>query len=182
MSNISEFKAQMTSGGARPNQFRVFITFPAGVNNASLVGQKLQFLCKTASLPASKVGDTEIKYRGRQVHFAGERDFQPWEVTVYCDNDFVVREAFENWAFAIQSTDSTSGTQSPSAYQVDMTVQQLDRMDRVVKEYTFHDAWPSEIGNIALDWDQNNSIETFNVTFTYNFWTSNGVSNRVLDQ
>ncbi len=180
MANISDFKAQMTHGGARANQFRVLINLPAALGQQD-VSRSLQFLCKSSSLPSSSIGDTMVDFRGRKVHFAGERTFEPWDVTVYCDNDFRVRNAFENWAFAIQSTDATTGTQTPSAYQVDMTVQQLDRMDRVVKEYTFHDAWPESIGAISLDWSTNDQIETFDVKFIYNFWTSPEVISKPLD-
>jgi hypothetical protein len=53
-----------------------------------------------------------------------------------------------------------------------MQVFQLDRNDNVVKEYSFKDAWPMNIGAIQLSWDANNEIETFPVTFQYNYWTS----------
>lgn len=180
MANIADFKAQMTSGGARPNQFRVFINFPAGLGDIA-TAQSLQFLCKATSLPSSTIGSADVDFRGRKVHFAGERTFEPWNVTVYCDNDFKVRNAFERWSFAIQSTDATDGTQTPDRYQVDMRVQHLDRMDRVVKEYTFHDAWPSNIGAIQLDWGSNDTIETFECTFQHNYWTSPGIESPPLD-
>jgi len=181
MAKISEFKAQMVQGGARPNQFRVIVNFPTGIINGTTVAQKLQFLCHASKLPASTIENIPISFRGRPVNFAGERTYAPWNVSIYCDNDFVVRNAFENWAHAIQNTNSTSGTQQPAKYQVDMTVQQLDRMDRVVKQYDFHDVWPSEVGEIALDWSSNGQIETFDVQFQYNFWDSPDIQNGTLD-
>lgn len=172
MADISAFKAQMIQGGARSNQFRVEITFPAIVPNGALAGQKLQFLAKAAQLPQSSVADVNVMYRGRPVHFAGEREFQPWSIEVYNDNDFVVRNAFEAWIDTIQDAESTNGLQAPNLYQVDMSVIQTDRNDREVKRYTFKDAWPTEVGQIALDWDSNNQIEVFPVTFQYNYWVS----------
>lgn len=172
MASIAEFKAQMITGGARPNQFRVQITFPSIVPNGSLAGSKLQFLAKSSSLPSSTLADVGVMYRGRPVHFAGEREFSPWNIEVYNDNDFVVRNAFEAWVDTIQNAESTNGTLSPLLYQIDMQVQQLDRNDRIVKEYTFHDAWPVDVGQIGLDWEANNQIETFPVTFQYNNWVS----------
>ncbi len=175
MSQISQFKAQMINGGARPNQFMVQIQFPTIVpmgTSGGQAGQKLQFLAKSASLPSSTVADVAVSFRGRPVHFAGERDFQPWSIEVYNDNDFIVRNAFESWVDTIQNSESTNGTQNPNLYQVDMQVLQMDRNDRVVKEYTFKDAWPQEVGMIGLDWEANNQIEIFPVTFQYNYWTS----------
>lgn len=172
MADISAFKAQMITGGARANQFRVEISFPAIVPNGALAGQKLQFLAKSTSLPASTLSDVAVMYRGRPVHFAGEREFAPWSIDVYNDNDFGVRNAFEAWVDSIQNAENTNGIQAPALYQVDMSVIQTDRNDLPVKKYTFKDAWPMEIGTIALDWEQNNQIEIFPVTFQYNYWMS----------
>ena len=172
MANINEFKTRMTGGGARANQFQISISRPPmGLLNGSL--DNLRFLAKSASLPASTVADIPVNFRGREVHFAGERSFQPWSIEVYNDIDFSVRNAFESWIDSIQNAESTNGTLNPSSYQVDMTVSQLDRNDQIVKTYTFFDAWPTNIGAIQLDWDANNAIELFQVDFSYNYWTSN---------
>lgn len=162
----------MLQGGARPNQFKVHITFPSLITAGTLAGQKLQFLAKSASLPSSTVADVPVSFRGRPVHFAGEREFQPWSIEVYNDNDFMVRNAFESWVDTIQNAETTGGAANPLLYQVDMEVIQLDRHDRPVKSYVFRDAWPMDVGQIALDWDANNTIETFPVTFQYNYWYS----------
>ena len=178
IANISDFKAQLATSGARGNQFRVQITFPSIIPNAALAGQKLQFLAKSAQLPSSTVGDIQVMYRGRPVHFAGEREFEPWSIEVYNDNDFIVRNAFESWVDTMANSDTTHGAMYTQIYQVDMQVQQLDRNDQIVKEYTFHDAFPISVGQIQLDWDSSNQIEIFPVTFQYNYFTSetgNGV-------
>ena len=98
-------------------------------------------------------------YQGRPVHLAGEREFEPWSIEVYNDNDFIVRNAFESWVNTMANSDTTHGAMYTSLYQVDMQVHQLDRNDQIVKEYTFHDAFPLQVGQIQLDWDANNQIE-----------------------
>jgi hypothetical protein len=106
------------------------------------------------------------------VKFAGERTFQSWTITLYNDNDFVVRDAFENWVNAMSRAESTNGTLLPSAYQVDMEVYQLDRNDKQLKKYIFRDAFPTNVSDIPLSWDANNQIQEYSVTFEYNFWES----------
>lgn len=171
MAGIADFKANMKFGGARNNQFRVIATLPQGlVGSAQVAGQRVQFMAKAASIPASSIADVEVMYRGRPVHFAGERTFQPWNITIYNDNDFVVRNAFEEWVNGIGDAASTTGVLTPAEYQTDLEVQQLSRNDEVLKSYRFFDAYPVEVGDIQLSWDQNNSIQEFNVTFVYNFW------------
>lgn len=174
MATIGQFKANMQGGGARPNQFRVQLTFPAWVG--SIAWQAIgagEFLCRAASLPASILEDITTMYRGRPVHFAGERTFQPWTVAVYNDNDFLIRRTLERWSDGIAQFDATNGRLATLDYQVQMNVQQLDRNDAIVKEYTFYDAYPVVVGPIQLAFDQNNQIEEFEVEFVYNYFTTN---------
>jgi hypothetical protein len=173
MAQISDFKAQMIGGGARPNQFRVELAFPSYVQAGALVGLNSQFLCKAAQLPASTIENMQVMYRGRPVNFAGERSFQPWNISVYNDTTFSIRNAMEVWSDGVLNMGQTNGRVNPRDYQVDLLVHQMDRNGATVKTYKFIDAYPTEIGPIGLDYEINNQIEMFEVSFTYNYWTSN---------
>jgi len=177
MANISDFKAQLTGGGARANQFRVELAFPSYVSAGPIVGLKTQFLCKSAQLPGSTIDNVPLQYRGRAVNIAGERTFAPWTISVYNDTDFAIRNSMEQWSNGVQNYTTSNGRVNPRDYQVDLNVHQLDRNGAIVKTYTFIDAYPTEIGAIALDFDTSNAVEIFDVTFTYNYWTSNTSTN-----
>ena len=172
MANIADFKAQMIGGGARPNQFRVELTFPSYVTLGVVAGARAQFLCKAAQLPASTIETLPVLYRGRPVNFAGERTFQPWTVTIYNDTTFGIRNALEQWQSGIQNYNTTNGRINPTEYQVDLSVHQLDRNGATIKSYKFVDAFPTTISAIGLDYEQQNAIEQFDVEFQYNFFTS----------
>ena len=175
MATISAFKAQMQGGGARPNQFRVELTFPGGATGAAAAGGAAQFLCKSAVLPASTMEDITSFYRGRPVHFAGERSFTPWTVSILNDTNFLIRNVMESWHNLTLNYTATNGAMRPGDYQVDMSVHQLDRNDNIIKTYRFFDAYPIEVGQITLDFEANNQIEQFDVTFQYNYFTASGV-------
>ena len=179
MANIADFKAQMIGGGARPNQFYVQLTFPSYVGLGVVAGQQAQFLCRSAQLPASTIEPITTLYRGRPVQFAGERTFAPWTVSIYNDTTFNIRNALEVWQNGIQNYNTTQGKTSPTEYQVDLSVYQLDRSGAIIKSYKFIDAMPVNIGPIQLDFDQQNQIEQFDVEFTYNYFTSNTTSGAV---
>ena len=172
MANIADFKAQMIGGGARPNQFRVELTFPSYVTLGVVAGARAQFLCKAAQLPASTIETLPVLYRGRPVNFAGERTFQPWTVTIYNDTTFGIRNALEQWQSGIQNYNTTNGRVNPTDYQVDLIVHQLDRNGAIIKSYKFVDAFPTTISAVGLDYEQQNAIEQFDVEFQYNFFTS----------
>jgi hypothetical protein len=173
MTTISDFKAQLRQGGARSNQFTVELTFPA-IANANGAARAASFLCNATTLPAVTVANIPLVYRGRPVNFAGEREFAAWSITVINDGDFLIRNAFENWSNAIANFNATNGLQNPLDYQVDMRVIQLDRNGAQLKAYKFKDAYPTEIGSIGLSY-ANPEIQTFEVTFQYNFYEPENV-------
>jgi hypothetical protein len=92
---------------------------------------------------------------------------------VYNDNTFAIRNAMEVWSDGALNMNQTNGRVNPRDYQVDLLVHQMDRNGATVKSYRFADAYPTEIGAITLDYEQNTQIEMFDITFNYNYWTSN---------
>ena len=149
------------------------MAFPSYVTGGRVAAVQGQFLCKAAQLPASTLENLPIQYRGRAVNFAAERTFAPWTVTVYNDTEFGIRNAIERWQNGIQEYATTEGRTNPNDYQADLLVTQLDRNGAGVKQYKFVDAFPLSIGIVQLDYDTTNAIETFDVEFQYNFFTSN---------
>ncbi|MDD4242762.1 MAG: phage tail protein [Bacilli bacterium] len=174
IANISAFKSQL-QGGARPNQFSVEVSFPSGVANVWTAVAPLQasFLVHAASIPPSSVAPANAPYRGRDVYLAGERTFPPWTISVYNTETFSLRNAFESWSEAINSNTDNTGITAPSQYQADLAVVQYDRNNLALKSYKFVDAFPLDVGPIELEYSKNNVVESFQVTFAYQYWVSN---------
>ncbi len=180
---IDNFKANLTGGGARSNQFEVVMNFPAGTQQSG-VQEEFRYLCKATSLPATSVGVAEVMYRGRKLNLAGDRTFEDWTTTIYSDSDFKIRNSIEIWAQLpdqlgrsgdnIEDPRETGGT---AAYQSSATVYQLDRTGKKIRAYTFHGLWPSEVSSIELDWETNDAVETFDVTWKYNYFTIDNKGN-----
>ena len=169
MADINAFKSKMLKGGARSNQFTVAVTPPTGL--AYLTLSDLPFFAKSATLPSSRISTVTAMYRGRAVHFAGEREFEPWTIEIYSDVGHGIRTMFETWVQIMQNADSTGGLMAPEDYQGAMNVWQLDRSGESTKGYLFNKAFPTEVSPIQLSWEDNNQIETFQVTFMYDYWT-----------
>ena len=73
---------------------------------------------------------------------------------------------------AIANNADAGGVQNPELYFADLKVEQFDRDERVIKTYTFKDAWPSAISPIELSYSDDN-IERFTIEWQYQYWTSN---------
>lgn len=175
--NISQFKsAGLVYGGARPALFQV--KFPstvqgiAGISADSL--RKAPLVCRAAELPASQIGSVEVGYFGRKIKLAGDRTFGDWTVTVMNDEDFGIRSMMEKWSNAINR--HISNVRDPTliteelGYKADLDVEQFSKAGGLIRSYRIVGAYPTNISAIALDWDNQNQIETFQVTFAYDYW------------
>lgn len=161
---VQNFKDALKNGGARPNQFRVDLQVPSGVTKPD---SDQQLLVTGAALPASTVNPVITQFRGREVKFAGERIYDPWTITIINDNDFSLREPFEEWMDKINKHSDNSGAIGWNDYQVDLRVVHLDRNEGEIATYELFDAFPINMSEIALQYAQNDIIEEFTVTFQY---------------
>jgi len=168
---INEFIANFQGGGARPNLYR--ISFTKFMDNP----QKTSFMCKAASLPPSTMGVADVSYMGRKIKIAGDKTFEPWTVTIYEDTDFVSKSSFERWSALMNTHESNVGSTNPNDYYSDIIVEQLDRDGgKVLYTYTIKNAFPTEVGEISLGYAENDTVEEFQVTFEYNYWFSDTIS------
>lgn len=162
--NISSFKNQLLNGGARPNQFLVTLNWPAAVGNP---GGDHNLLVSSAALPASTISPTIVQYRGREVKFAGERVFDPWQVSILNDTDMTLRSYFEKWSNLFNNYENNGGLTAPGGYMVDLIVQQLDRNDEIIRTYDLRGAFPINVSEVSLSYSANDLISEFSVTFAY---------------
>jgi hypothetical protein len=165
--NISEFTSNLAGDGARPNLFDV---------NVSVFDQKLTFTCKAAQLPGSTIGTVPVFYFGREVKFAGNRSFPEWTITVINDEDFSVRNQLESWMNSINSHEGNLAENLWQSYTFDADVNQYGKDGALIKTYTFKNMFPTDISPIDLDWSSNDAMEEFQVTFAYQYWTSDSAA------
>jgi len=173
--NVAEFRANMIGDGARPNLFKVSLTFPTIVSNALVVGQKTTFMAKTAQLPGSTVNSFPLYYFGRELKFAGNRTFTDWTLQIINDEDFLIRNALESWMNSINSHVSNvrnAGAVNPANYSVDAEVTQYGKAGQELKKYKFVGLFPVDVAPIDLDWGSNDSIEEYAATFAFQYWES----------
>ena len=166
---VDDMKAKLVGGGARPNLFKVTMAFPSYVTaDVSLAS----YMCKSASLPASTIAPIPVPFRGRQLQIAGDRTFEPWNITVINDTDFNVRNSFEQWMNGINQHEENTGLTQPSSYMADMIVAQLDKDGTSKKTYNIRGTFPTNLGAIEVSYEQENVIEEFTVELQVQYWES----------
>lgn len=171
--NIQEIRSQLALGGARNSLFQVQIANPA--NGAGDV--KVPFMVKAAQIPAATLGMIEVPYFGRKIKIAGDRTFAEWTVTVINDEDFLIRNAMEQWMHSINSHAGNIrefGSASPLLYKSNAQITQFSKTGVPIREYTFNGMFPTEVSTIEMAWETTDAIEEFTVTFQYDFWEVSG--------
>lgn len=171
--NVNEIRSQLTLGGARGALFQVAFTNPAN----SIADIKVPFLVRSAALPASELGTIEVPYFGRKVKLAGDRTFGDWSVTVINDEDFLIRNAMEEWSNTINSLQTnlrSFGSAAPLLYKSTAEVTQFSKTGVPLRVYKFNGIFPTSISAIDLNWADTDSIEEFQVSFQYDWWEVSG--------
>lgn len=173
MFDINEIRSQMVLGGARPTNFMVTITNPVN----AVADVKVPFMVRASEIPESTLGTIQVPYFGRKIKLAGNRVFQPWTVVVMNDEDFLIRNAIEQWSSEINSNRgniSGFGTASPLLYKSQAQVVQYSKTGVPIRTYQFNGIWPSQIAPMPVDWNATDAIEEFQVVFEYDWWEISG--------
>ena len=173
--NINEIRSNLALGGQRPTLFQVEMTNPA--NSAGDI--KTPFLVRASQVPASTLGFIEIPYFGRKVKIAGDRTFAEWNVTVMNDEDFLIRNAIEEWMNEINSHLGNVrgfGSAADLNYKSTAEVTQFSKTGVPLRKYKFNGIFPVNLTEMEVDWNATDLIQEFQVTFQYDWWEISGGS------
>ena len=179
--DINVFKQNgLVLGGARPSLFEVSFSSGAGADVtgglttlnsivAPRLNQKISFLCQASSIPASTVGVIEVPYFGRKIKISGDRTFADWSVTILNDEDFSLRDMFEKWLNRLNTHETNLRLEN--RYKVDAYIRQFSKNGETIREYRMVGLFPLEVSAMEVDWEASNRVQTFNVSFAYDYWT-----------
>ena len=171
--NINEIKSQMLFDGARPALFQVTIQNPAN----SVADIKVPFMCEATAIPQAELGTVQVPYFGRMIKLAGDRTYADWNVTIINDEDFLIRNAMEEWSNKIntfQGNIRAFGSASPLLYKSQAQVVQYSKTGVPIRTYQFNGIYPTLVSDIQLSWASQNEIERFQVTFAVDYWEVSG--------
>ena len=147
---------------ARPNLFEVEIPY---------LGQTFSLKCKAAPLPPANVDKIPVSYQNRKYNVAGDRTYDDWTVTIYGDDKHETRQKILDWQALAHGQGNEITGSTPAQYKKIAVVRQFGRDGKTItKEHTIHGLWPTVVGEVSLDWDTNNEVQTFETTFCYDWW------------
>ena len=170
---VDEFFSKLPGGGARGNLFEVSSEAPAALALASTAD--LKFLVQASTVPGATIGVTELNYFGKAVKLAGNKTFDDWTTTILNDEDFYIRRLMEQWQESILGNSSNTralGVLTSSAYTGTGTITQYSKNGAAIREYKIANIWPNTLAELTLDWSENDTVQTYDVTWSYSHWVS----------
>lgn len=180
---IDNFISNMQGDGARPNLFEIIFSNPGGVGVTGITPANIIYRAKASALPSSTIGVASTYYFGRQAKFAGNRVFGDWTVNIIMDEpDFATgsRAFLESWSNNINQhvgNARTSGFVLPQNYMMDGLINHYAKDNSgIIATYKMTGCFPTDIGAIPVDWEANDRIMEFQVTFAMQWWERIGIT------
>ena len=165
---LSKFKAALSSGGARPSLFDVSISIPSAVAQTAA---EFATTCSVSAIPPLTVTPIERQYFGRTVKIPGDMVFGDLSTTIINSEDYSLRKVLEKWMDTMNSTGGNLGYSDSTSGFGTVKLTQYAKAGKSLLSWTFVDAWPQTISEIALSYDTASDIEQFDVTWAYNYYT-----------
>ena len=186
--SINSFTSALNKAklGARPNLFQVEIANPDLVGMA---GEEFRFMCQSGQIPSSTIGVIEVPYMGRTLKIPGNRTFEEWTTTITNTETWASRVAIEDWMAKMNGhAANVTAYDSLTNMTTDLTVTHFgsggaegelqgetmfgtqEQNAPIIAQYKLVQAWPSALSAIDLAWDSNDTLETFDITWQYQYW------------
>lgn len=163
MASIDDLKNTLGMG-ARKYKFSITI----GSSAFNYDGTLTDLLCKGTKIPSSEISVVEVPVKGRKLKIRGMKKYDDTiDFTFFNDEVHSMRQAFEIWLDATDNANTDTSAGSHDQYFADVYIHQLDGANNVVASWQLYNAWPSKVGEVELDGEEDTSITTFPVTFVY---------------
>lgn len=176
--NIDSFRSTMgATDFYRPTKFSVQITRP-GV--AHLPPSTLTLLAYRAELPSIAHNALPARRYGVGPIFEYPTSYVITPVTLgfYVDGKTKIQEEFYAWTNEVLSSESNANGALPThkvsykdSYKGSVEISCFDNAGEVVRKVKLHNAFPTQVGNLSLDWEATNQVSRLNVRFTYDHFS-----------
>ncbi|HAS8316621.1 TPA: hypothetical protein I7702_16820 [Vibrio vulnificus] len=124
----------------------------------------LALMCKSANLPSMGV-EAETMWSDRKPFGTARAQASGnLRLTFYCSPNFIERRLMMMWLGAVRNQE-TNQFGFHDSYTCEIDVAPLDRQGRVQSVVACKGCFPINVGEVQLDFDNNNQVATFEVEF-----------------
>lgn len=138
----------------------------------SAPGRMLKFSVKGAEFPAATVGDIQVNYMGRVVHWYGDRNYGgTWATTVILDGSWNIYNAIYLWNQALNGANRivSHNINAHNNFKRDAYITAYSTDGNRAHNIMLKGLWPQDIGALAMDWGTTDSAAELTVTWVYDY-------------
>ena len=129
-------------------------------------GRRLQYQCKTSSIPGLSNEEVVVTSHGIDLQFAGRQMYgQSFAATFYETRDLIVYETIRNWLDFARNHRDGSGNYKVN-YAVPAQMLLFDDQLKVIKTINLEGFFPGEMSEASVDGSSSAPVE-FSVTFKF---------------
>lgn len=166
---LAELKHAL-GAAARASKYRVNFSVPAAVPTVSDLS-RVDTLCKATTFPSMTIGQIPVFSQGRKLILPGDTTYtNAWTLTFYATEDHAIRKDMIAWMKAADHFQNNTHSGNPNSVLGELSVEQLDSAGNPTVRYTFHNVFVSEIADIALSDETQDTAMEFDVTFAFSDW------------
>jgi len=195
MATIEDLKATISKKGglARSNRFNVIFTPPKqsllNLNPETIISsaisgnfsarnlindpRDINVLCTSVALPGRQISTLDYQAEKQTIKIPYGELHDDVTCTFLLTNDYYMKTVFDSWVGSIVDMD-----QYAVAYKRDITtdviIQQLDEQNTPIYGVRLEGAFPTTIADIELSNDNENTVQSLSVSFSYDKYVPEG--------
>jgi len=192
--NLEDFKAVIHSknGFAKPNRFKVSLTPPLALDKNN-VKNEIEFFCMATNMPGVQLQTSDVMRYGYgpvekrpfaahmnsvQMEIMSDGQGQMWK---FFNNwiQFIIPHSIENGLHVRLNNELAAGSTPSYPYEIsykntyvtDMVIIHYNENGNIISTTVLRDAFPSQVSDQVLNWDENGRISLFSVQIEYLDWS-----------
>lgn len=174
--NIEEFKANLSKGGlSKPYTFKAMVFGPASLSPD--MSRDMQFRITSINNPGRSIQTLDRKISGPILKFGVDSILPELTLSIILSDDLREKLYFEKWQDKIVGNYRVTEPNQKmfelgfyEDYVGTVEVLQYDDTGKLTAKNTFIEAFPIQVGDIALSWEDNAQISRLNVTLHYKYF------------
>jgi len=193
--SIDKLKATISKKGglAKQNRFQVFFTPPSAsllnLNAETIISsaisgnfsarnlindpRDISLLCQSVALPGRQISTLDYQAEKQTIKIPYGELHDDVTLTFLLTNDYYIKTMFDSWVGSIVDMDQYSIAYKKDIV-TDVVIQQLDEKNIPIYGVKLENAFPTTIGDVALDNNSENTIQTLEVSFSYDKYVPEG--------
>jgi hypothetical protein len=193
--SIDNLKATISKKGglAKQNRFQVFFTPPSAsllnLNAETIISsaisgnfsarnlindpRDISLLCQSVALPGRQISTLDYQAEKQTIKIPYGELHDDVTLTFLLTNDYYIKTMFDSWVGSIVDMDQYSIAYKKDIV-TDVIIQQLDEKNIPIYGVKLENAFPTTVGDVALDNNSENTIQTLEVSFSYDKYVPEG--------